>query len=128
MTQKQSKKTQFGFAAVTLIVFMAIATTITAAATSIVITNNLSASKEARSLQAYYLAESGLEEGLLNYLRNPNYIGTNGFINFGDGVISIGVNSNTMTSIARYSGFERKISTNLDYTDNLDVSSWQEVF
>lgn len=130
MTKKHSIKTQFGFAAVTLIVFMAIATTITAAATSIVITNNLSASKEARSLQTYYLAESGIEEGLLHYLRNPTDYTSSLII---DGyTVDINITDKILTSTAyQANGFKRTIQVQLNNYiggDPLIGSPWQEVF
>jgi hypothetical protein len=128
MIKNYKKTNQSGFAAVTLIVFMVIAITITTAATTIIIGNNLAASQTARSLQSYYLAESGIEEGLINLLRNPNYVGTSGFINLGDGQVSIGVSSNTITSTAKVAGFQRTLKTLINNSGNLTISSWKETF
>jgi hypothetical protein len=117
-----------GFAAVTLIIFMAIALTITTAATTIIVVNNISASQSARSLQAYYLAESGMEEGIINYLRNPNYTGTNGDIDMGEGIVNVSITGGTMVSIAKVAGFERTLNAQLNYNGSLTVSDWKEVF
>jgi hypothetical protein len=124
----KNKNYKSGFAAVTLIIFTAIALTITTAATIIIITNNLSASQAARSLQAYYLAQSGMEEGLINYLRNPGYTGTGGDINMGEGTVNISISGNVITSTAKVAGFQRKLNANLNYNGTLTVSSWKEVF
>jgi hypothetical protein len=124
----KNKNYKSGFAAVTLIIFMAIAITITTAATITIIINNLAASQAARSLQAYYLAQSGIEEGLINYLRNPNYTGTNGDINLGDGTVNITLASNTLTSTAKVSGFQRTLTAQVSNSGTLTVSSWKEVF
>jgi hypothetical protein len=128
MKNKQLKSMKSGFAAVTLIVFMAIAITITTAATTMIIVNNMAASQSARSLQAYYLAESGMEEGLINYLRNPNYIGTSGYIDMGEGTVNVSITGGTMVSTAEVAGFERTLNAQLNYNGTLTVSSWKEVF
>jgi hypothetical protein len=117
-----------GFAAITLIIFVAITTIITTAATSTIIINNLSASRFAQSLQAYYLAQSGLEEGIINFLRNPNYSG--GLKTFEDGTtdITVSADKKTMTSTGTVGSFQRSIGVALDYSGSLTVSAWKEIF
>jgi hypothetical protein len=117
-----------GFAAITLIIFAAVTSIIVTAATSSIIVNNLTASRFSQSLQAYYLAQSGLEEGIVNYLRNPNYPG--GLKTFEDGTanITISADKKVMISTGTVGAFQRSIGTSLDYSGNLSVSSWKEIF
>ena len=61
---------------VTLLVFVVIATSITAAATAIMINTSQAASQVEKSFITTGVAESGIENALLRLLRDPNYTGT----------------------------------------------------
>ncbi len=64
-----------GQALVILLVFMAIAVTVTTAAVVMMVVGSTAASKYERSQAAYATAESGAENALLRLLRDPNYTG-----------------------------------------------------
>ena len=127
-TKMVTKSSPTGFAAITLIVFAAVAGIVVTAAASSIIVNNLIASRFTQSLQAYYLAQTGLEEGVVNYLRNPNYSG--GLKTFEDGTanITLSADKKAMISTGTVGAFQRSIGVSLDYSGSLTVSSWKEIF
>src|SRR5690348_10136814 len=65
-----------GQALVTLLFFMVMGVTITSAAVVILLANISASSKVEQGTTAYYIAESGAEEGMLQVLRNPLYAGS----------------------------------------------------
>src|SRR5258706_10355753 len=67
---------QQGQALITLLFFMVMGITITSAAVVILVTNIRASSSVEQGLTAYYIAESGAEEGMLQILRNPLYAGS----------------------------------------------------
>ena len=66
---------QKGQVFVTLLFFVIIGVTIISAETIVLFTNILSGSTEEQGANAYYVAESGIEEALLRLNRNPGYAG-----------------------------------------------------
>ena len=123
------KNTHRGHTLILLIVFTAIAVTLTtAAALSTIINSDASV-----RLQEGYLildqAESGVENAMLRLLRNPNYTGE--VMTMGDTTVTIevtGLNPKTITSVATSAEYSRTVAaTVVDSGGALSISSWQEL-
>ncbi|HSW88742.1 MAG TPA: hypothetical protein VLG12_06290 [Candidatus Saccharimonadales bacterium] len=120
---------------VTLLFFMVIAITITTGAIIIIFVNTQAQTKVQQSQSAYYVAESGMENALMQSLRNPSYTGE--VLTIGEGTASItaaltgSVQSGTFTatSTGTVGNFVRKIQVTGSYTNNVfTVQSWKEIF
>ena len=120
---------QKGQILVTLLFFMVISITIVSAAVVMIIANTSGASSVERGLEAYYIAESGAENGILRLLRNPAYTGETLAVGDGSAEISVtGVEPRTITSIGRSGDHVRTIEVVIGYTNNvLEVQSWREI-
>ena len=119
---------------VILLVFMAIAVTVTAAAVVMMIVGSTSASQYERSQSAYTAAESGAENALLRLLRDPNYLiaGETETLTIGSATATIavtGTDPKTITSTGVSTGFTRQVKVIVGYTNGiLTVTSWSEIF
>jgi hypothetical protein len=123
------KLQQSGYASVTLIVFVVIGLTITVAATATILINFLAATRMQQGIVAYYVAESGMENGVLRFLRDPvNYIGETISTENGTAVITVSSDKKTITSTGIAGNYQRILQAQVDYTDNLKISSWKETF
>lgn len=127
---------QTGQTLVTLLFFMVIALTITTGAIIIIFVNTQGQTKVQQSQSAYYVAESGMENALIELLRNPAYTGESN-LSIGEGTASISatligsVQSGTVyaTSSGTVGNFVRKIQVTGTYTNNVfSVQSWKEIF
>lgn len=121
---------QSGQALVTLLFFMIIAITITSSAVVVIILNSQSASKVARTQEAFAAAESGAENALLRLLRDPNYSGEIMPVNTSTATITVsGTSPITITSVGKSGEFLRTIQAQAEYSNNiLTVNSWKEIF
>lgn len=130
--KKINKIKQKGQALVTIIIFMLIASIITSAAVAVVITNSVGSSKFQQGIIAKSIAESGIEEALLQLLRNPNYTGTpvGQPLSVGNGNVVVTVNGTIITSTGTYKNFIRKIQVNASYnsSNQLVISNWKESY
>jgi len=112
-----------------LLVFMIIAIMVTTAATSLIIINSRNTQKMEGGEVAYQIAESGVENGLLRLLRNPNYTGEND-VSIGDGSVDIvvtGTNPYTITATSTSGNFSRTIQAVVNYNGNMTITSWREI-
>ncbi|SRR5258706_9951627 len=123
---------QNGNILITLLIFMLVATIVISASVALIITNSTSVSKIEQGQMAYQAAESGLEEAVIQLLRNPSYSGTVNNVPSGLSQFSYTVgtgNPQTIDAYGSYHGFSRHLSTTATYNqDKLVVSSWQENF
>jgi len=125
---------QSGQALVSLLFIAIIGITIISAAAVLVYGNIQSASVTEQGTYAYYVAESGAEEGLLRLLRDPNYPGTpvGQSLAVGLGSVTIQVNtlSGLITSTGVYNNTIRKIQiqTAVDVNGARTITSWKEVW
>ena len=123
------KNKQSGYASVTLVVFIAIAMTITAAAVTTILINSLAASRMQQGMVALDVAESGMENGIIRFLRDPvNYNGETITTDNGTAVISVTADKKSITSVGTAGNYIRKIQTQIDYTNDLKINSWKEVY
>jgi hypothetical protein len=118
-----------GQALVTLLIFMVIAVTVTAAAVSLVIINSVSTSKTQQAALVYSVAESGAENAVLRLLRNPFYTGETLAIGDGTAVITVtGTNPKIITSTGTIGTFKRTIEIQVSLTNNImTIQSWKEI-
>ncbi|HSW97421.1 MAG TPA: hypothetical protein VLF89_06360 [Candidatus Saccharimonadales bacterium] len=120
---------------VTLLFFMVIAITITTGAIIIIFVNTQAQTKIQQSQSAYYVAESGMENALIQSLRNPSYTGEITLIGEGSASISATLNGSVQagtfiaTSAGTVGNFVRKIQVIGIFTNNVfTVQSWKEIF
>lgn len=114
---------------VTLLFFMVISITIVSAAVIMIIVNASGATSVAQGVDAYYIAESGIENGVLRLLRNPSYTGEVMTVSNGTATITVtGTEPKTVTSVGRIGDYVRTIRAVVGYTNNiLTVQSWREI-
>ena len=120
-----------GQALVTLLFFMVMGITITSAAAVILITNIRATSKVEQSTMAYYIAESGAEEGMLQIVRNPTFAGTKTVsLNGGSATVSATQgNPITIVSTGQYNNFIRKVQIQTVYNNGkIVIQSWKEIY
>ncbi len=125
-----------GQSLVTLLVFVVVASTITAAATAIMINSSQASSQVAQSFVSTGVAESGIENALIRLLRDPNYTGTgyNGepALTLGNGTATItvtGVNPKTITSVGLEDNHSKTIEVSVTYNNNImTITDWHESY
>lgn len=116
-----------GQTVVILMVFMVIASTITAAAVALSIINSQSASAIELGNNALSVANSGGENAMLRLLRNPSYTGETMTVGDGTATITVtGTNPYVITSKGQVGDFSRTIQVVATGSGFLTVSSWKE--
>lgn len=128
------KKNMFdskGQALVILLFVALIGITVITAAAVVAYGNISSASVVEQGNYAYYIAESGVEEGLLRLIRNPSYTGTpvGQPLSIGGGNVTIEVSGNTITATGIYNNNVRKIRADTVYVNyTRTITSWKEIY
>lgn len=119
---------QKGQSLVTLLVFMAIALSITSASMTVLLNSMESGTKYSDSLTASAISESGAENGLLRLARNPNYTGETLAVGEGNAVIQVNPGSPmTIVSIGKVSNNVKQNILEIVYNIGiLNVVSWKE--
>lgn len=121
---------QRGQTLITLLFFVVIAVTITSAAVIVIFSNNLAADKTMQGDESYYVAESGIENAILRFLRNPSYTGESNLA-VGTGTVTTTITGSgpyTITSVGTQGNYQRTIQVTIDYTNSiLTVTSWKEL-
>lgn len=113
---------------VMLMVFMVIATTISAAAVAATIENTKNTSRLDLSQEALSIANSGGENALLRLLRNPSYTGETMSLNGGTVVTTVtGSSTKVITSVATISTITKTVQITATGSGLLTVSSWKEI-
>lgn len=123
------KRNKTGQALVTLLVFIAVATTITAAATTVTLINSQTTGKFAQGESALTIAQAGADNAILRLLRNPSYLGEVLTVGSGTATITVsGSSVKTITSVGQDGNFIRKIQVVGTYVNNtFAISSWDLV-
>src|SRR3989338_1434467 len=112
LNQPRSDRGQKGQVFVTLLFFVIIGVTIISAETIVLFTNILSGSTEEQGANAYYVAESGIEEALLRLNRNPGYAGE--ILSVGGGNAVVQVSNGIITATGTYATTVKKIQVQTD--------------
>ena len=126
-------KHQQGQALITLLFFMIIGITMLTAASIVTLNNVSSTSTAEQGTIAYYNAEAGIEDALLQSLRypasstSPYTGGTLSLSNGGTATISANLSAGIIFSTGTYGSAQRSIKVTLSYTTGQKVASWQEV-
>ena len=122
--------TKRGSTLITLLVFMIVALSVTTTAVAILITNSQSGSMQEQGTEAYSAAESGIENAIIQLLRNPNYTGETLSVGSNQAVVVVsGTSPYTVTSTGTRGNYTRKVQAIMDYTDGtLTVTSWKEIY
>jgi hypothetical protein len=120
-----------GIALVLLLVFMAIAITVTTAATLLTISGSQATSRQDISHQSLSVAESGMENALMRLIRNPFYAGET--LTVGDSLATISVSSvggtYTLTSTGQVGQFTRTVQVTVqDSGGIMSLTSWHEIY
>ncbi len=128
---KKIIESQAGQALVTLLFLAVMGMTIALAAAVFIFQNMQASSDTQQGIYAYYIAESGIEEGILRMLRNPAYSGTPPgqplYINGGSVVISTS-SGGIITAVGTYQNSVRQIQVKTVYNNGmLTIQSWKEV-
>lgn len=117
-----------GQTVVILMVFMVIASTITAAAVALSIINSQSASRIEFGESALSVANSGGENAILRLLRNPAYTGETMSVGNGTATVTItGSGPYVITSKGQAGAFTRTVQIVASGSGFLTVSSWKEI-
>lgn len=125
----KNNKRQKGQSLITLLFFMIIAITITTTAVVVSLVNALSTSYLDQANSAYYVAEAGAENAIIQLLRNPAYTGETMSVDSGTAEIAVsGSSPIVVTSIGRIYNSLRKIEVKAVFTNGvLVINSWKEV-
>jgi len=112
-----------------LLVVTAIAMAIVGSAVAVITTNSEAGSKSEIGTGVLYLAESGVEEALLQLLRSPSYTGETLTTSAGVATITVtGTNPKTITSTAVSATFTRKVQVVATFSGGImSVTSWREI-
>ena len=125
-------KNRQGNILITVIIFMFIATLVITAAVVTILSSSTSVSKVEQGQMAYQAAESGMDEAVIQLLRNPGYTGSQTNIPTGQSTFNLTVSggaTKTIDSWGKYGAFIRHIQTTASYNVGaLSVNPWQEVF
>ena len=122
-------KNEAGQALITLLVFVLIAITVTSAAIIVMYVNSIAASKFQEGTTVYSVSESGLENGILRLLRDPNYMGETVSIGSGSATITVsGTGPWTIRSVGKSGDFIRTVSVDASVSSGIySFSNWKEV-
>lgn len=127
------RQNKSGQALVSLIVFISIAMIIISAMVTIIGSNSILTSITQQSLLVKQAAENGIENALLNLLRNPSYTGEDlsSVINgYDTQVVVTGDDVNkTITSTSSSLNYQWKIKAKVVYNNNvMNITFWQDSY
>lgn len=118
-----------GQALVTLLVVVIIVMGITTAAIIMLYVSVLGGSKYQQGTIVYTIAESGLENGILQLLRDPSYTGETMLVGSASAVIVVnGSNPWTITSMSDNGSSYRKIEATVEFSNGAyTFTNWREL-
>jgi hypothetical protein len=122
-------KKQKGQALISLIAFIAIASTITTAAVSVAIISARSGDDFTQGSNALTVAQTGIENGIVRLLRDENYTGETFSVSPGSATINVtGSSTKNITSVGTVGNFKRVIEVIGSWSNNtFTISSWKEI-
>jgi hypothetical protein len=128
---KKISNKQSGQTIIILLFITIIGMTIIAATTMSIFQNMQASSVIEQGTDAYYVAESGIQEALVRMLRDPNYSGTpvGQPLSIGGGTVVISTSSGgIITAIGTYNNSVRKIQIKTVYNNGvITIQSWKEI-
>lgn len=123
-------KNQKAQALVSLLFFVLIAITVATSAIFVLYTSSIAASENEQGINAYYIAETGIENAILKLLRDPSYTGETLTIGNDKATVQV-INENPIAIVSKgESGNSlRQIQTEILYNNyKLEILSWREVY
>lgn len=123
------KKLAKGQTMVMVVLLTVVVASVASAVVALVTTNALNVMREERGNQALLTAETGVEEGLLRLLRDPNYAG--GVLTTAKGSATVlveGGAAKTVSSEAVVGGYVRRVEAQVRIEQGrLFIDSWREM-
>jgi Tfp pilus assembly protein PilX len=118
-----------GQALITILFITVIAITIGASAAVVATLDARSTQRVASGTEAYYIAESGIENAMLRLLRDPEYKGETLLISGGSAKVTVSITSpKTVTSTGTIDNYQRTIQTIVGYNNGVfTITSWKEI-
>ena len=118
-----------GQALVTLLVFTAVALVIAGGIAMLAVSSTQSTSLYTQNINAYYLAEAGIENALIQLIRDSNYRGET--LNLENGTVTItvsGRDDRSITAVGDTGTYKRTIEVKGTYEENkFIITSWKEI-
>lgn len=118
-----------GQALISLLVFAVVGMIVVTGAVAVMIINMSTTTTFALGDETYQLAEAGVENGILRFLRNSNYTGET--LPIGNGSATITVSGNptvTITSEGVIGNDHRRLQVVGTYSNNIfTITSWTEI-
>lgn len=113
---------------IALLIYMLVAMTITLAAVAVAITNIKANNSFVTGNAALTNADSGVNEAIIQLIRNPSYTGGTITLNGGTATISIsGTNPIVITSVGEIGNFKRTVTADATSSNNLiSITKWNE--
>lgn len=124
-------KTQNGYVAVMLLVFVVVSLVISTAALTMSMANLAGVSTYEQGTEALIVAQSGVENALLRLLRDPTYAGETLVVGEGTATVTVVSTASTsaITSVGVMGTKKRKIQVNVSQNAGvMSVTSWAEVY
>lgn len=119
--------TSSGQALIVFLFFVLMGITITSAAVMMLLNTMINTSVNERSLLARAYAESGVENALIRYVRNPDYSGE--VITIGQGSVDVTISGGIIVAVAKVGDVTRTIQATTVYNnDEIVVTSWKEIY
>lgn len=119
--------TNSGQALIVFLFFVLMGITITSAAVMMLLNTMINTSVNERSLLARAYAESGVENALIRYVRNPVYSGE--VLTIGQGSVDVTISGGIIVAVAKIGDVTRTIQATTVYNnDEIVVTSWKEIY
>lgn len=119
--------TNSGQALIVFLFFVLMGITITSAAVMMLLNTMINTSVNERSLLARAYAESGVENALIRYVRNPDYSGE--VLTIGQGSVDVTISGGIIVAVAKIGDVTRTIQATTVYNnDEIVVTSWKEIY
>lgn len=118
-----------GQALVTLLVFTAVALVIAGGIAMLAVSSTQSTSLYTQNINAYYLAEAGIENALIQLIRDSSYRGET--LNLENGTVTItvsGRDDRSITAVGDTGTYKRTVEVKGTYEENkFIITSWEEI-
>ncbi len=128
--KKIKQKKQKGQALITLLFITVIAITISSAAIIVLTLNSRASQRMISGNDAYFLAESGIENAMIRLLRDPTYTGET--LTLADGTVEVTVTGDSQKTVVAKGSVGDYIRTIQVVVERINgvftISSWKEVY
>ena len=119
-----------GQALITLLLFVIISVTVTTGAIIVILLNAKSTNQISQANVCHSIAESGIENAMLQLLRNPSYTGSTFTLDGGTTAVQVASSAGvlTITSQASLGDYQSTVQAQATYNNNvLSLTSWKDL-